>query len=77
MAITSADLLVEVSTYSYSENYNHTIGMPDMSLAELKGYSRAILHSIVYGNHKSREIRFLRGLYWYTMEILVRLESNE
>lgn len=48
--------------------------LDEISLQSLKSYSRSILHDIVFGDNNANEKRFLRKIYWRTIEALANLE---
>ena len=47
-----------------------------LSVQNLKSYSKSILYSIVSGDHDANENRFLRDIYWRTIEVLASLDSK-
>ena len=56
------DTLLHVSTW-----------LDELSLQDLKSYSKSVLHDIVFGDNNASENRFLREIYWRTIEALANL----
>ena len=74
----STDVLAKPRAPGCMESQHHILtGESNISMEELKRYSRAILCCIVYGNNSAGENGLLREIYWHTLEALARLERDK
>ena len=54
-----------------------TVAARSHSMSELKLFSRALLHQVVYGDNSASMDKLLRVLYWNTVKTLANLDDYE
>ncbi len=72
----STAVLVEERPASYGRSRSYLL-TGEVSPAELRIKSKALLYCIIYGNNSAGRDRLLRELYWHTIDILAHLDSDK